>query len=46
MNILIAEDEDDIRNLIKLHLTKKGFNVYDASNGQDAFNIFNNGKGI
>lgn len=41
MNILIAEDEDDIRNLIKLHLTKKGFNVYDASNGQDAFNIFN-----
>lgn len=41
MNILIAEDEDDIRNLIKLHLTKKGFNVYDACNGQDAFNIFN-----
>ena len=41
MNILIAEDEDDIRNLIKLHLTKKGFNVYDACNGQDAYNIFN-----
>ncbi|MSR90697.1 response regulator transcription factor [Inconstantimicrobium porci] len=39
MNILIAED--DIRNLIKLHLTKKGFNVYDACNGQDAYNIFN-----
>ncbi|CAM2831409.1 response regulator transcription factor [Hathewaya histolytica] len=41
MNILIAEDEQDIRELLELHLIKEGYSVYLASNGEEALNIFN-----
>ncbi|SFB05369.1 response regulator transcription factor [Clostridium frigidicarnis] len=41
MNILIAEDEQDLRELVKLHLLKEGFKVYEAENGLDALNILN-----
>ncbi|SHE85386.1 response regulator transcription factor [Clostridium fallax] len=40
MNILLAEDELDIRNLIELHLIKEGFNVFLAENGEEAIEIF------
>jgi len=36
MNILIAEDEKDIRNLISLHMRKEGYEVYEASDGREA----------
>ncbi len=39
MNILIADDERDIRNLLKINFEKNGFSVYVASNGLEAFNI-------
>lgn len=42
MNILIAEDEQDIRDLIELHLIKEGFNAFKAENGIDAIKIFEN----
>ncbi|WP_032121391.1 response regulator transcription factor [Clostridium amazonitimonense] len=42
MNILIAEDEQDIRNLIELHLIKEGYNVFKAENGLEALDIFKN----
>lgn len=44
MNILIAEDEIDISNLIELHLLKEGFQVFTASNGKKAIDIFENSQ--
>ncbi|OOM11979.1 response regulator transcription factor [Clostridium saccharobutylicum] len=44
MNILIAEDEQDIRNLISLHMKKENYNVYEACDGEEALNIFENEK--
>lgn len=40
INILIAEDEDDIRSLLSLHLKKEGYNIFEASDGLEALNIF------
>lgn len=36
INILIAEDDSAIRNLIKLHLEKEGYNVIEAADGLEA----------
>ena len=44
MNILIAEDEKDIRNLISLHMRKENYDVYEASDGREALTIFENEK--
>ncbi|MCY6484851.1 response regulator transcription factor [Clostridium aestuarii] len=40
MNILIAEDEQDIRELLELHLNKEGYNVFQAEDGFQAVKIF------
>lgn len=45
MNILIAEDEKDIRNLIKLQLEHEGYYVFVAKDGIEALEIIQN-KGI
>lgn len=39
MNILIAEDEEDIRNLLTLHLESNGYKVFSCSNGLQALEI-------
>ncbi|SHK56820.1 response regulator transcription factor [Paramaledivibacter caminithermalis] len=39
INILIAEDEDDIRALLDLHLSNKGYKIFQASNGIEALEI-------
>ncbi|MGG5461773.1 response regulator transcription factor [Clostridium sp. B9] len=39
MNILIAEDEQDIRELLELHLVKEGYTVFKATNGLEALDI-------
>ncbi len=39
MNILIAEDEQDIRNILELHLLKEGYTVFKAVNGLEALDI-------
>lgn len=44
MNILIAEDERDIRNLISLHMRKENYEVYEAADGREALRIFENEK--
>lgn len=44
MNILIAEDEQDIRDLVALHLNKEGFNVFQAADGIEALNILSEEK--
>ena len=35
-DILVVEDEPDIRNLIVLHLEREGFRCRTAANGADA----------
>ena len=38
-SILIAEDDGDIRDLLKLYLESEGFSIYWAENGNDAYSI-------
>ncbi|WP_027623067.1 response regulator transcription factor [Clostridium lundense] len=40
MNILIAEDEQDIRELLELHLIKEGYTVFQAADGVNALKVF------
>lgn len=40
--ILLAEDEDNIRKLVASYLVKEGFNVVEASDGEDAIDKFDN----
>ncbi len=40
MVILIADDESDIRNLIKISLEENGYTVLTAQNGKEAWDIF------
>lgn len=44
MNILIAEDELDIRNLLKLQLEQEGYCVFAVNDGLEALNIIKNEK--
>jgi len=37
-NILICDDERDIRNALKIYLTAEGYGVLEAANGQEALN--------
>jgi DNA-binding response OmpR family regulator len=39
INILIADDESDIRNLIKISLEEQGYTVLAAQNGKEAWDI-------
>lgn len=40
--IMIVDDEEHIRELIKFYLEKEGFAICEASNGLDALDIFEN----
>ncbi|MCB2294920.1 response regulator transcription factor [Clostridium algoriphilum] len=42
MNILIVEDEQDIRELLEIHLSKEGYKIYTAEDGVQALDIFDN----
>jgi len=39
MNILVADDENDIRNLLKISLEENGYTVLTAKNGREAWDI-------
>lgn len=39
MYILVAEDEADIRNLLKVNLEQEGYHVYLAADGLEAFDL-------
>lgn len=39
MNILIADDEKDIRDLIRISLEENGYTVFMAQNGKEAWNL-------
>lgn len=38
-NILICDDEKDIRNALRIYLTSDGYNVYEAENGYEALKL-------
>ncbi|MBX4266453.1 response regulator transcription factor [Clostridium estertheticum] len=42
MNILVVEDEQDIRELLEIHLSKEGYKIFTAEDGLQALNIFEN----
>lgn len=42
MNLLVAEDEKDIRNLIKLKLTQEAYCVLEARDGLEALELIQN----
>ena len=42
MNILIVEDEQDIRELLEIHLSKEGYKIFTAEDGLQALDIFEN----
>ncbi|OPJ54623.1 response regulator transcription factor [Clostridium oryzae] len=44
INILICEDEDDIRQLLKIHIENQGFTVFESRNGLEAIEMINNNK--
>jgi DNA-binding response OmpR family regulator len=37
--ILVADDEEDVRELITYRLTRSGYDVIDAVDGEDAFRL-------
>lgn len=41
LTLLIAEDEEDIRGLVSLHLQREGYKVLQAADGQEALELFN-----
>jgi len=41
MRILVADDEGDIRSLIKVSLEDCGYSVVTAQNGKEAWDILN-----
>lgn len=38
-NILVVDDEKEIRNLLEINLSNEGYNVFKASCGEEAFDI-------
>lgn len=42
MKVLIAEDEKDLREILKLNLESEGYSVLCAKNGEEALELFNN----
>ncbi|MEE3392967.1 MAG: response regulator transcription factor [Lachnospiraceae bacterium] len=40
-SILVADDDNDILDLVEIHLMGEGFKVYKAVDGKEALNIFN-----
>ncbi len=37
-NILIVEDDKNLRKLVVTYLNKNGYNIFEAVDGQQAFN--------
>ena len=44
MNILVAEDEKDIRNLLKLELEQAGYCVFASKDGIEALEVLQNNE--
>ena len=40
-NVLIAEDEQKLREIVVKYLKKEGYNVFEAEDGEKALEVFN-----
>lgn len=43
-NILIAEDDKDIIDILKLYLENEEYTIFVSENGEDAYNLFKNNE--
>ena len=41
INILVADDEEDIRDIVRSHLESEGYRVITSENGEEAINALN-----
>jgi two-component system chemotaxis response regulator CheY len=37
--VLVIDDEEDVREVLRLHLESEGYNVLEAENGEDGINV-------
>lgn len=44
INILVCEDEDNIRELLKIHIENQGFKVFEGKNGLEALELIRKNK--
>ena len=44
--ILVVDDENDVRDIIRLQLEQKGFHVLEAVDGENAINILQSGDNL
>lgn len=43
-NILVVDDEDRIRRLLKMYLEREDYNIFEADNGEDALEMLLEGN--
>ena len=43
-NLLICDDERDIRNALKIYLSGEGYKIFEAENGEGGHGKLQNGK--
>ncbi len=44
--IIVVDDEQDVRDVIRLQLEQKGFNILEATNGQEAIDLLRSGDNM
>lgn len=44
--IMVVDDEQDVRDVIRLQLEQKGFNILEATNGQEAIDLLRTGDNM
>ncbi|TDJ58388.1 MAG: response regulator [Nitrospina sp.] len=44
--IMVVDDEQDVRDVVRLQLEQKGFNILEATNGQEAIDLLRTGDNM
>ncbi len=44
--ILIIDDEEDVRDVLKLHLSSKKYDLIEAENGEEGINLMKSGANL
>ena len=43
-NLLIVEDDEDIRSMLRMYFEPEGYNIFEAETGRDAIVLFSQEK--